>query len=112
MNEEELSVNKELALGPPYRNIEYHTDTTRARMDDHPVGVTAFAREPGRLPFFFVAKRIMVYNTQNCWLLFNNAKALPTFVPANTYMVFDVLLSRLYYYRDTVDGTLQVWFQG
>ena len=109
---EELGINKELQMGPPYRNIDYFTDQTSVNLDDYLVGISAFAREPGRLPIFFVAKTILVHCSQACFLRFNNANALDIPVPANNWMTFDVLLSRLYYIRDTVNGTLRVWFQG
>ena len=98
--------------GPPYFNIDQATLATTVTLQNYIVGTNAYNAEPGRVPRFFVAKRINVFCTQAVNLRWNNSRASVVFIPANTYMVFDVLLSALYYQRVTVNGTLWIWLQG
>ena len=98
--------------GPPYFNIEYAGLTSTATLQNYVIGTNAYTAEPGRVPRFFVAKRILVFCTQDVNLRWNNSRASVVFIPANTYLGFDVLLSVLYYQRVAANGTLRIWTQG
>ena len=105
-------LNRELQSGPPFHYIDYEPVTTGAASVGYVVGTNARRAEPGRYPPFFVAKIILAFCTQDCWLRFNNARAVPVFLPSRTWVAYEILTSIIYHQQATVAGALQLTFQG
>jgi len=60
----------------------------------------------------FEGKDLLFFATENCWIRFNDASAVPHYVPANTYMRFHQKCILFFVQRDTVSGTLRAWIEG
>lgn len=80
---------------------------------EYVLGTNANAAKAGSWPSGVVAKQLRFFATQPCWVRFNDADAVPQFIPATMNpLPFTKRVSKLYVFQHDTPGTLHVWIEG
>jgi len=76
------------------------------------IGTNANAAKSGSWPSGAIAKEIVYYATEDCWVRFEESDGVPQFVPKEFPLRSFKRVSKYYVYQDTAPGILRAWIEG